>query len=93
MIFAGSVMAGVIGALLGLGGGIIIIPLLTLAFGIDIRYAIGASIVAVIATSSGAASSYVHDRISNIRVGMFLVIATTTGAVAGAFLVSLISPP
>jgi hypothetical protein len=92
MIFAGSVMAGVIGALLGLGGGIIIIPMLTLAFGIDIRYAIGASIVSVIATSSGAASAYIRDRITNIRIGMFLEMATTTGAIAGAFLAGMINP-
>lgn len=92
MIFAGSVMAGVIGALLGLGGGIIIIPLLTLVFGIDIRYAIGASIVSVIATSSGAAATYIRDRITNIRIGMFLEMATTTGAIVGAFLAGLINP-
>ncbi|WP_258359496.1 sulfite exporter TauE/SafE family protein [Moorella sulfitireducens] len=92
MIFTGSVMAGIIGALLGLGGGIIIIPLLTLAFGIDIRYAIGASIIAVIATSSGAAATYIRDRITNIRIGMFLETATTTGAIVGAFLAGLISP-
>ncbi|CEP69394.1 Transmembrane protein TauE like [Moorella glycerini] len=91
MIFAGSVLAGVIGALLGLGGGIIIIPLLTLVFGIDIRYAIGASIVSVIATSSGAAAAYIRDRITNIRIGMFLEMATTTGAIVGAFMAGLIS--
>lgn len=92
IIFAGSVLAGMVGALLGLGGGIIIIPVLTLLLHIDIRYAIGASIVSVIATSSGAAAAYIHDRITNIRIGMFLEMATTTGAISGAYLAGLVSP-
>ncbi|WP_422393245.1 sulfite exporter TauE/SafE family protein [Neomoorella humiferrea] len=92
LILTCSFIAGFFGALLGLGGGIIIIPFLTLALGIDIRYAIGASIVSVIATSSGAAAAYIRDRITNIRIGMFLETATTTGAIAGAFLASLINP-
>ncbi len=87
----GSIIAGVLGALLGLGGGIIIIPMLTLALGVDIHYAIGASIVSVIATSSGAAAAYVRDRITNLRIGMLLEITTTTGAVSGAFIAGLIS--
>ena len=83
--FLGSVLAGLLGSLLGLGGGIIVIPLLTLGLGVDIRYAIGASIVAVIATSSGAGAAYVRDHISNIKLGMFLEVATTLGAISGAF--------
>jgi hypothetical protein len=86
-----SLLAGLVGSLTGLGGGIIIIPLLTLALGVDIRYAIGATLVSVIATSSGAAAAYVREGFSNIRIGMFLEIATTLGAVAGAFLAARIS--
>lgn len=82
----GALMAGLVGSLTGLGGGVIIIPMLTLLFHIDIRYAIGTSLISVIATSSGAASAYVKDGISNIRLGMFLEIATTCGAVIGAML-------
>lgn len=85
-----SVIAGIFGSILGLGGGIIITPVLTLLFGIDIKYAIGASIVSVIATSSGAAVVYIKDNITNIRVGMFLEMATTVGAVTGAFISGLI---
>ncbi len=84
ILFAASVGAGALGALLGLGGGVIIVPVLTLLAGINIHYAIGASIVSVIATSSGAAATYVKDRITNLRLGMFLEMATTTGAVTGA---------
>ncbi len=87
-----SVIAGIFGSILGLGGGIIITPALTLLFGIDIRYAIGASIVSVIATSSGAAVAYVRDKITNMRIGMFLEIATTIGAITGAFISGLIDP-
>jgi uncharacterized membrane protein YfcA len=83
---AASLIAGFLGALTGLGGGVIIVPLLTLAFKIDIHYAIGASLVSVIATSSGAAASSVREGFSNIRIGMFLEIATTAGAIAGALL-------
>ncbi len=81
-----SVFAGLLGSLLGLGGGIIVVPVLTLWFHIDIRYAIGASIVSVIATSSGAAVSYVRERLANIRVAMVLELATTAGALTGAYL-------
>jgi len=86
-ILAGaSIAAGLLGSLTGLGGGVVIIPLLTIVMGVDIRYAIGASLVSVIATSSGAAAAYVRDGISSIRIGMFLEIATTLGALGGAFL-------
>jgi uncharacterized protein len=84
LLFIGSLIAGFLGSLTGLGGGVVIVPLLTLAFGVDIRYAIGASLISVIATSSGAAAAYVREGFSNIRVGMFLEIATTVGAIAGA---------
>src|SRR5271170_4150889 len=86
LLWIGSLVAGFLGSLTGLGGGVVLVPLLTLVFGIDIRYAIGASLVSVIATSSGAAAAYVREGYSNIRVGMFLEIATTIGAVCGAFL-------
>jgi uncharacterized protein len=86
LIFLGSIAAGFLGSLTGLGGGVVIVPLLTLAFHVDIRYAIGASLVSVIATSSGAAAAYVREGYSNIRVGMFLEIATTVGAISGALL-------
>src|SRR5438552_15366236 len=91
LTFVASIGAGVLGALLGLGGGIIIIPVLTVFFGVDIHYAIGASIVSVISTSSGAASAYVRENIANLRVGLFLAMATTTGAIAGAYVAGLIS--
>jgi uncharacterized protein len=81
---AGSFAAGLVGSLSGLGGGVVIVPLLTLALGVDIRYAIGASLVSVIATSSGAAAAYVREGFTNLRVGMFLEIATTSGALAAA---------
>jgi uncharacterized protein len=80
----GSLLAGFLGSLTGLGGGVVIVPLLTLIFHVDIRYAIGAALVSVIATSSGAAAAYVKEGYSNIRVGMFLEIATTIGALTGA---------
>jgi uncharacterized protein len=84
VVFAGSLVAGFLGALTGLGGGIVVIPLLTLGLGVDIRYAAGAALVSVIATSSGAASAYVREGWSNLRVGMLLEIATSVGAVGGA---------
>lgn len=84
--FLCSVVAGLFGSLLGVGGGIIVVPSLTLLLGVPIRYAIGASIVSVIATSSGAAAAYVRDHLSNIRVGMLLETGTAAGAIAGAFL-------
>ena len=85
-----SVAAGFLGSLTGLGGGVVIVPVLTLLFGVDIHYAIGASLVSVIATSSGAAAAYVREGWSNIRAGMFLEIATCSGALAGAFLATML---
>jgi uncharacterized membrane protein YfcA len=89
LVALGSFVAGFLGALTGLGGGVVIVPLLVLAFGMDLKYAIGASLVSVIATSSGAASSYVREGYSNLRLAMVLEIATTTGGLAGAGLVAL----
>jgi uncharacterized membrane protein YfcA len=86
----GSIAAGLLGSLTGLGGGVVIVPMLTLAFGVDIHYAIGASLVSVIATSSGAAATYVKEGFSNIRIGMFLEMATTTGALFGALVATVI---
>lgn len=86
LVFTGSITAGLLGALTGLGGGVVLVPLLTVVFHVDIRYAIGASLISVIATSSGAAAAYVREGFSSVRIGMFLEIATTIGAVFGAFL-------
>jgi uncharacterized membrane protein YfcA len=86
LVLLGAFVAGLLGALTGLGGGVVIVPLLVVAFHVNIKYAIGASLVSVIATSSGAAAAYVREGFSNIRIGMFLEIATTTGALFGAFL-------
>lgn len=91
ILFSGALIAGLLGSITGLGGGVIIIPLLTIGLGVDIRYAIGTSLVAVIATSSGAAAAYVREGVTNIRIGMFLEIATTIGAISGAAL-ALIAP-
>jgi uncharacterized protein len=85
-----SALAGVLGSLVGLGGGVVVVPVLTLVYHVDIRLAIGASIVSVIATSSGAAAAYVRDRMTNLRAGMFLEIATTVGAISGAFLTTVV---
>jgi uncharacterized membrane protein YfcA len=85
-----SIAAGVLGSLVGLGGGVVIVPVLTVLYHIDIRLAIGASIVSVIATSSGAAAAYVREKMTNLRAGMFLEIATTTGAVSGAYLTTVL---
>lgn len=89
-LFGISLGAGFLGSLIGLGGGIVIVPVLTLVYGIDIRYAIGASIVSVIATSSGAAAAYVRERLTNLRTAMFLELGTTTGAITGAFLAGVL---
>jgi len=86
-----AALAGFLGSLTGLGGGVVITPALTLLFGIDLRYAIGASLVSAIATSSGAASAYVREGYSNVRIGMFLEVATVFGALAGAALASRVS--
>src|SRR5436309_4159687 len=91
LVWTGSVIAGLLGSLTGLGGGVVLVPLLTLFFKVDIRYAVGASLVSVIATSSGAAAAYVKEGFSNIRIGMFLEIATTVGALLGAFLATRVS--
>jgi len=85
-VAAASFFAGLLGSLIGLGGGIIITPLLVLGFGVDIRYAMGAALCSVIATSSGAAAAYLRDGISNLRIGLFLCMATTVGAVCGALM-------
>jgi uncharacterized protein len=90
VVWAISTLAGFLGALTGLGGGVIVVPVLALALGVDIKYAIGASLVSVIATSSGAAAAYVKEGYSNIRIGMLLEIATTLGAILGAFLTAYI---
>jgi uncharacterized protein len=84
LVCLGSILAGLVGSLTGLGGGAIIVPMLVIGFGVDIRYAMGASLISVIATSSGAAATYVREGFSNIRIGMFLEIATAAGAVVGA---------
>ncbi|MCK8624372.1 sulfite exporter TauE/SafE family protein [Apilactobacillus xinyiensis] len=91
MIILG-IIAGIAGAILGLGGGIIVTPILTLLFGLDIKYAIGASIIVVIATSSGSTIAYLKDEVLNLRVAMFLEIATTIGAISGALLTGILSP-
>ncbi len=90
-ILGTSLLAGLLGALTGLGGGVVVVPVLALAFHVDLRYAIGASLISVIATSSGAAAAYVRDGFSNIRIGMFLEIATTLGALVGAYLTAIVS--
>ncbi len=90
LVAMGSFLGGLLGALTGLGGGVVLVPLLTILFHVDIRYAIGASLVSVIATSSGAAAAYVKEGFSNIRIGMFLEIATTLGALCGAFLATVV---
>ncbi|MCL4355745.1 MAG: sulfite exporter TauE/SafE family protein [Nitrososphaerota archaeon] len=86
IMFLVSIAAGLVGSLVGLGGGVVVIPILTIGLGVDIHYAIGASIVSVIATSSGAAATYVRDKMTNLRVGMFLELGTTSGAIVGALI-------
>jgi uncharacterized membrane protein YfcA len=93
VVFLISALAGFLGALTGLGGGVVVTPVLTLMLGVNIHYAMGASLVSVIATSSGAAAAYVKEGLSNVRAGMLLEIATTAGAVAGAHLVSVVPVP
>src|SRR5947209_18009423 len=90
-VWLGSLAAGFLGALTGLGGGVVIVPMLTIAFGVHIHYAVGASLVSVIATSSGAAAAYLREGYTNMRIGMFLEIATTLGALVGAHLAGRIS--
>ncbi|ARV61370.1 permease [Nostocales cyanobacterium HT-58-2] len=91
LVCLGSFIAGFLGALTGLGGGAVIVPLLTAVFGVDIRYAIGASLVSVIATSCAAASTYIKKGYTNLRLGMFLEVATITGALIGALIASFLS--
>ncbi len=89
LLLAGFI-AGVVGAMSGLGGGVVIVPALTLLFGVPLEYAAGASLVSTIATSSGAASAYVKDKLANIKIGMSLEIATTLGAIAGSLLAAYV---
>src|ERR1700723_1658808 len=84
IVFGISAAAGFLGSLTGLGGGVVVTPALIFLLGVDLHYAMGASLVSVIATSSGAAAAYVKEGFSNVRVGMFLEIATTVGALVGA---------
>ncbi|MBO3458392.1 sulfite exporter TauE/SafE family protein [Aetokthonos hydrillicola CCALA 1050] len=91
LVWLSSLTAGFLGSLTGLGGGVVIVPLLTVVFGVDIRYAIGASLVSVIATSSGAASAYVKEGYTNMHLGMFLEVATTFGAIVGAIVAGMVS--
>jgi uncharacterized protein len=91
LVWVGSFTAGLIGALTGLGGGVVIVPLLTSVFAVDIRYAVGASLVSVIATSLGAASTYIKQGYTNLRLGMFLEVATTIGAILGAIIATQVS--
>lgn len=84
VLWAVAALAGFLGSLTGLGGGVVLVPLLVLGFGVDIRYAAGASLISVIATSSGAAAAYVREGFTNIRIGMLLEVATTLGALSGA---------
>ncbi|HKV27270.1 MAG TPA: sulfite exporter TauE/SafE family protein [Candidatus Acidoferrales bacterium] len=92
LIWICSLAAGLLGALTGLGGGVVIVPLLVLAFKVNIHYAAGASLISIIATSSGSAAAYVKEGYSNVRIGMFLEVATTIGALLGAYLVAKVSP-
>ncbi|MDE2126830.1 MAG: sulfite exporter TauE/SafE family protein [Armatimonadetes bacterium] len=92
LLLVGSFAAGLLGAITGLGGGVVLVPLLALVFHVNIRIAIGASLISVIATSSGAAAAYVKEGFSNIRIGMFLEIATTIGAIVGAGLATIVAP-
>ena len=91
-LFVTSLGAGVIGAILGLGGGILLVPVLTNFYGVNLHYAMGASIISVIATSSGAAAGYLTTGLSNLRIGLFLVVATTAGALTGAALTGVVPP-
>jgi uncharacterized membrane protein YfcA len=91
ILFISSIFAGILGSIVGVGGGVVIIPVLTLFLGVDIHFAIGASIVAIIGTSSGAATTYVKDKLTNLRVGMFLELATAAGAICGAAIAAYIN--
>ena len=91
ILLLASFVAGIFGSIVGLGGGVVITPILTLLLGVDIHFAIGASIIAIIGTSSGAASTYVKDKLTNLRVGMFLELGTTAGAIAGAVVAAYVN--
>ena len=91
ILLFGAAAAGLLGSLTGLGGGVVIIPLLTLGFGVPMHYAVGASLISVIGTSSGSAISYVKEGFSNMRIGMFLEIATTLGAIIGAIVAGMLN--
>ncbi len=91
IMFLVSIAAGALGSVVGIGGGLIVIPILTIFLGVDIHFAIGASIVSIIATSSGAAATYVKDKITNLRIGMFLETGTTIGAIVGAAIAAYLS--
>lgn len=91
LLWLSSLAAGFLGALTGLGGGIILIPLLTIAFGVDLRYAIGAGLISIIAVSSGSGAAYLHRGLVNLRVGMGLELLTAVGAVTGAYLAPFIA--
>ncbi len=91
ILFISSILAGIFGSIVGVGGGVVIIPVLTLFLGVDIHFAIGASIVAIIGTSSGAATTYVKDKLTNLRVGMFLELATVAGAICGAAIAAYVN--
>lgn len=84
LVLIGSLSAGVIGALTGLGGGVVLVPMLVLVFHVNLRYAVGASLISVIATSSGAAAAYIREGYTNLRIGMYLQVAATSGALVGA---------
>lgn len=92
IVLVGAFLAGFLGSLTGLGGGVIIIPLLTLGLGVDLHYAIGASIISVIATSTGSAAAFVKEGLTNMRIGMFLEVATTAGAIMGAIIAAYLNP-
>lgn len=87
ILFLISISAGFLGSLLGIGGGLIVVPALTLGFNVDIRYAIAASLISIIATSSGAAASFLQDHLTNLRVAVLLEVGTVFGAIIG-FLIS-----
>lgn len=91
LIFVGAAVAGFVGSITGLGGGVVLVPFLALGLGVDMHYAIGASLVSVIATSSGAAVAYIREGYANIRAGMFLEMATVLGATFGAFLTTRVT--
>src|SRR3954470_4047606 len=89
LVALGALGAGLLGSLTGLGGGLIIVPMLTLIFHVDLRYAIGASLVSIIATSSGAAAAFVREGYTNVRVGILLEVGTVVGALVGAALAGI----